>query len=181
MNTNIIQVQGITPSHQYPLFPLKHPCKQVSQTDNLSVPCQKPEMKDIIEVIVSLSIATFKIISTSQGDKLIIDGLRHIKILYTADNDSTSVHSAHFDVPFCEFILLKTPCREVLCIENAIEHIVAHQISCREFAVCTIVLLCPVFKEHPCPPHPPKPRDENLVRKYCCPRCANYANESNCY
>ena len=143
-------------------------------------------MKDIIEVIVSVSITSFKVISTTQGDKIIIDGFKHLKILYTADNDCTSVHSAHFDMPFCDFILLQTPCREVLCIEAAIEHIAAHQISCRGFAVCTIILLCPVFKEHPCTPHPPKPCDEkpryeNIGRKCCCRRCAGYAEESDSY
>ena len=180
MNNNTIQVKGITPSQDYPSFPPKYPCKQVSQTDTLSIPCQKPDMKDIIEVIVSLSITSFKVISTTQGDKLIIDGLKHIKVIYTADNDCTSVHSAHFDIPFCEFILLKNSCRQVICIETAIEHIAVHQLSCREFSVCMIILLCPVFKERPAPtPPPPNPCDESPWRKCCCRRCTQYNNEPN--
>ena len=168
MNNNTIQVLGITPIQDYPSFPLKYPCKQVSQTDSLCIPCQKPDIKDIIQVTVSLSVTSFKVISTTQGDKLIIDGLKHIKIMYTANNDCSSVHSAHFDTPFCQFILLRNSCREVVCIETAIEHIAPHQISCREFAVCTIILLCPVFKKQPRPPHPPKPCNEKPVDCNCC-------------
>lgn len=159
MRNDMIQICGLTDLKDYPHCPPKHPCKEVSYTDTLCIPCLKPDIKGINEVFVNISITSFKIICTAQGSKLIMDGLKHIKILYTAENSCESVHSAHFDVPFCEFILLEEAYSKIFFIETAIEHIAAYQICSREFAVSTVILLCPVFKTcHPCP----------QAHKYCC-------------
>lgn len=40
------------------------------------------------------------------GRKLIIEGVLKQKIVYTADVDVQSVHSAHFEIPFSAFIIL---------------------------------------------------------------------------
>lgn len=144
MSNEHIQISGISTISDYPDCQHKHPCKEFCETDKLCIPCQKPDIKDIIEIVVSVSITCFKIICTSEGKKLIIDGLKHIKLLYSADKSCESVHCAHFEIPFCQFILLTNPCDTVACIKTAIEHISVHKINCRDFAVSTIILLCPI-------------------------------------
>lgn len=147
MNNELFQVSGLTPESDYPKCPPKHPCKEICETDKLFIPYQKPEMKDIIEVFISVSVTSFKVICTSQGKKLVIEGIKHVKIMYTADKACQNVHTAHFDIPICAFILLGNTCYKVVCVKTAVEYISVHQMSCRNFTVSTIILFCPILKK----------------------------------
>ena len=91
---------------------------QIDIPEFLNVPCQKPDIEQLISVTTSVKIFSQKIIKTPlaeeeneegtnlTGRKLIVEGVLRQKILYTADVPEQSVHATHFDVPFSVFIVL---------------------------------------------------------------------------
>lgn len=82
------------------------------------------------------------------GRKLLVEGILKQKIVYTADVDVQSVHSAHFEIPFSAFMIVypkftnavggRVPVEgaivdlnEDFCIEACIEDVYIHAIDCR--------------------------------------------------
>ncbi|MCY6483168.1 DUF3794 domain-containing protein [Clostridium aestuarii] len=90
----------------------------------LNVPCQKPEIEQLLSVSSRVMLLSQKVVKTpgafdstgvpvdnKEGTKLtnrklIIEGILRQKVIYTADVPEQSVHSTHFDVPFSAFIVL---------------------------------------------------------------------------
>ncbi|WP_461204783.1 DUF7507 domain-containing protein [Clostridium sp. DL1XJH146] len=103
--------------------------KQFSVDENLTIPSQKPDMEDILEVIVDVEITYTNVIKTSvvksyegqilTGWKLIVEGKLKQKIVYIADEPTQSVHAAEFDVPFSTFIVL--PENYMKCMKLKVE------------------------------------------------------------
>ncbi|MCY6483170.1 DUF3794 domain-containing protein [Clostridium aestuarii] len=149
MKDNLVKVNGITPIDKFPPCPANHPCIEICKTDKLCIPCKKPDIKDICEIFVDISICDFKTINTPMGKKLVIEGIEHIKIVYTADTPCQNVHSAHFNVPFCTFVLLKNICRKVVDVYAAVEYASVKLIDCKCFAISTIIFICPLFQKKP--------------------------------
>ncbi|MCY6369539.1 DUF7507 domain-containing protein [Clostridium ganghwense] len=106
--------------------------KQFSVDENLIIPSQKPDMEEILEVIVDVEITYTNLIKTSiitsyegqtlTGWKLIVEGKLKQKIVYIADEPTQSVHAAEFDVPFSTFIVLPADYKK--CIQLKVEGIV---------------------------------------------------------
>lgn len=90
--------------------------KQFSVEETLCIPCQKPDIEQIVKVMADVSIKSTRIIKTPKavslegqrltGWKLLIEGELNQKIEYVADVTEQSVHAAHFNVPFSTFIVL---------------------------------------------------------------------------
>lgn len=157
MSGNFIEVTGITPASHYPKCPPNHPCTQFCEIDKLCIPCPNPTIHDILEVCVSVSICSTKEICTPIGRKLVIEGIKEIKVNFTTDDPCQSEHSAHFEVPFCTFIVFGDIKREVTQVCTAVEHISVTCLDCRHLTVASIIFVCPEFKkEHGCCPCPPK-------------------------
>ena len=172
MSNEMIQIMGLTPVSEYPQCPPQHPCIEVCETDKLYIPYPKPDMEDIVEVFVSVSIASFKVICSPQGEKLVIDGLKHVKLLYVADESCQNVHCAHFQIPFCTFILLRDKHTNIACIETAVEHISVSKMTSRAFIVSVILFLCPKFRKH----H----NDYQCIEKECYLECDCNEEECDC-
>ena len=90
--------------------------KQFNVEENLCLPCQKPDIEQIVKVMAEVVIKSTRVIKTPKaislegqkltGWKLIIEGEVKQKIEYVADEPEQSVHAAHFNVPFSTFIVL---------------------------------------------------------------------------
>lgn len=119
---------------------------EVSIPEVLTLPCEKPDIETIDKVFLSVKIISKRVIKTAKachenpegtnltGRKLIIEGVLQQKIVYTAKVLQQSVHSAHFEVPFSAFIILK-PCAdpdENFCINVCVEDVFVMPFSCRE-------------------------------------------------
>lgn len=141
MSSNFIEISGLTPLKTFPCCSLRYLCKEICNTDTFYL----PNMYDINKISVSVSISSFKTIFTPKRKKLIINGAKHIDIVYTSKKDCKDNENAHFDVPFCTFILLKSCCIPISNICTAIEHIHVCQLNCKEFSVSSIIFLCPKF------------------------------------
>jgi hypothetical protein len=91
---------------------------QISISENLVVPEQKPDIEQINSIIITVNIIKKKVIVTPTstgenqegkiltGRKIIIEGELCQTVQYTADVPEQSVHSAHFLVPFSAFIIV---------------------------------------------------------------------------
>ncbi|WP_053956601.1 SPOCS domain-containing protein [Inediibacterium massiliense] len=101
--------------------------KEINVDEMLQIPEQKPDIEQIIRVIAKANILCTKIIETPvsvdattgerveteavdgtilTGYKVGVLGKIDQKIEYVADEETQSVHSAHFSIPFCAHIVL---------------------------------------------------------------------------
>lgn len=154
--SNYIEISGVTPATSFPKYSSNMPSNQICETDILCIPEQKPSIESILQVKVNVLVCSHEIICTCVGEKLVIEGVKHINIMYVADEPCQSVHSAHFDIPFCTFILLKEKNCEVVDIFAAIEDIKIKQLDSRRFSLSLIIFICPEFKKknNPCKTDP---------------------------
>ena len=141
---------GITELDKYPLCMNKNYCKQFIENDTLLLPCQKPDIECIDNLFVDVCIDDFKIIDTILGPKVIVEGIKKYKIIYTGDNEVQSVHSASFEEYFCQFILLDKFVRNmrnnnIKDIFIGIEDIVIKCYDCRSIEIALILIIYPII------------------------------------
>ncbi|MGL4911007.1 MAG: DUF3794 domain-containing protein [Romboutsia sp.] len=147
---NEILTYGVTELERYPKCISKSHCKEIVSNDMLYIPSQKPDIECIESINVCVYVKNFKIIKTIMGMKLIIEGTKKYKVMYTADNCEQSVHSAHFERGFCEFILLDSNCynscsQYVRDVFIGIEDIIVNNYNCRMVDISTILIFCPIL------------------------------------
>ncbi|MEA4961500.1 DUF3794 domain-containing protein [Lutispora sp.] len=131
------------------VFP-HHPTafKQFSVQETVCLPIAKPNIEQIIKVMAELAITSTRVIRTPgaaenpavslegqrlTGWKLIVEGEVRQKIEYVADEPSQPVYAAHFNMPFCTFIVLGRDyaAGSPLIVTGYIEDIFAKQINKR--------------------------------------------------
>lgn len=91
---------------------------EISVPEILTVPSCKPDIEAVDKVYISAKITSTKLIETPTslvdneeglkltGKKLLVDGFLCETIIYTADEPEQSTHAAHFNIPFCAFIVV---------------------------------------------------------------------------
>ena len=137
--------------------------KQIAIEETVTIPEQKPDIEQILKVVISGEITRTKVIKTPvrkdnegniipsaggqelTGRKLIIEGKLRQKIVYVGDVEGGSqpVHSAEFeDVPFSTFIVLPedTPLETRYNVQICIEDVFLKMLSPREIFKNVIVL-----------------------------------------
>lgn len=102
---NDISITGITPLDHYPIKSSMKNCKQNIKAFKLYIPCPKPDIESVNDIKVSICINDYKIIKTVLGLKIIVNLIFNLKTIYTSLTEEQSVHSAHWDISFCDFIL----------------------------------------------------------------------------
>ncbi|MGL6104789.1 hypothetical protein [Romboutsia sp.] len=90
--------------------------KEESICEVLSIPCQKPDMERILDMMVWPEIESMKIVETVQGlsnegqrltgIKLVVEVRLKEKLTYVALEPTQSVHAAHFESLKSMFIVL---------------------------------------------------------------------------
>ena len=81
--------------------------KEEEISEVLTIPCQKPDIENILSVIVSPEVEDLRIIETEvgtsnegqvlTGSKLVIEIRMKEKVTYVADEQTQSVHAAHYE------------------------------------------------------------------------------------
>ena len=148
---NCINISGITKMDCYPPYFEERHCKQSLENDIVCIPTQKPDIESINEIKVGLCIDGYEVIDTCLGPKLILKGTKSIKVLYTADNQQQSCHSAHWELSFCDFILLKglhyeNCCNLIKGVFIGLESVVVKDFDCRHVDLSIIYIVCPVLE-----------------------------------
>lgn len=153
MNNNSIEILGITPPSDFPICHPHHPCTQICQTDKLFLSCEQ-DIKKILKLIVTVSICSFKIINTPIGKKVVVHGIKHIKVISAIEKECKCTHSACFDIPFCLFIMLKDFNAEIMKICAVVEDISVQCLKHQFLLVSIIIFACPIFKHEKKCDHP---------------------------
>ncbi len=142
MTCNNIIVNGVSP-----VFPLETTAwKEFSVMESLAIPPQKPDMKKITSLNIEAKVMEFEVVKTpltnanfegviSTGYKLIVKGKLIQFIEYIADQCEQSAHSAHFEVPFCTYIVLPEYYQpgNSITVEAIVEDVYVEQTSIRCF------------------------------------------------
>lgn len=155
--SNMVEYSGI--STAFPSNPTAF--KQIAVNSLLCIPSNKPDIERILKVNTSIKIDSVDVIQTPTGTSLegqILTGYKaivhgHVKylVIYSAKSNSQSLHSAHFEVPFCDFIVLPStyikstpvgvaPYIEDVCIENVISECPCDSIE-RCVPICATIFL----------------------------------------
>lgn len=116
-NTNLIDISGLCDPESVDLFGSPY-WTQIFIPETLTIPAQKPDIEQINSVNISANIIRKKVVVTPTalveneegkwvtGRKLVVEGELCQKVVYTADEPSQAVHSAHLYVPFSAFIVV---------------------------------------------------------------------------
>lgn len=119
----------------------------------LQIPTEKPDIEQIVKITSNINISETRIIDTPLGKSLegqIVTGKKAVvkgrvlqKIEYVADEPTQSVHGAHFNIPFCNFIVLPEDYtdKELVIVTGYIEDIYAEQIGKRNIYKAVTILL----------------------------------------
>lgn len=166
MSAQQIDFIGLTQPSRFPPNLLPDYCTETCETDKLCIPCQKPDISQILSVSINISLSSTKVICTPCGKKLVIEAVKHLKIMYIAAEPCETVHTAHFCLPLCMFILLKDPHREVTDICTVVEYVSIKQLDCRCVAVSALILACAILKPC-CPSDPCEPCCDNHEHHHC--------------
>lgn len=148
-----ILICGITSIEAYPKGISVKYCKQCVEKIELCIPSVKPDIEEPNEIHISICVEKVKMIDTVLGPKLVIEGKIRVKLIYTADNRVQSVHSAHWEKAFCNYILLrdiKGSCYS-LGVSNVfvgVEDVCVTCVGRRELSLSVIFILCPKVSEN---------------------------------
>lgn len=149
---NSILICGITSIEDYPKSICVKNCKQCVEKMELCLPLVKLDIEEPNEIHADVCVENVRMIETVLGAKLIIEGKVKVKLIYTADNRIQSIHSAHWEKTFCNYILL----REVegsrcdFIVRNVFAGIEDVSITCvekRGINLSIIFILCPQITE----------------------------------
>lgn len=132
--------------------------RQIYVDEYLDIPCAKPDIETINNVMGEVEILSSYIIQTQVGTsvegqqlsgyKLIVHGALKEVVEYTANEPSQSVHSAHYNVLFSNFIILPQNVNSIgkLEVEGIIESISTTKIDERSFYNNASILLSAKIK-----------------------------------
>lgn len=104
MLRDFVEIIGIDPVSSFPALIAAEKFTQFTTEETLIIPEQKPDIEQITSLMVEASITAYRAIVTPTGLKVIINGELNQKVIYTADEPTQAVHSAHFVKQFCTFI-----------------------------------------------------------------------------
>lgn len=110
-------VEGIGIANKLPTNPLYF--TEVTIPETLVIPKQKPDIEDLLSVMVDIDIISVKTVKTPtavsnegqnlSGCKIVIEIKLREKVKYVADEPTQSVHAAHFE-NVLQSIFVVVPC-----------------------------------------------------------------------
>ncbi|MFC7321519.1 DUF3794 domain-containing protein [Halobacillus campisalis] len=101
---DFVQIIGIADPSQFPVIGEDTRYTQFSVLERLMIPEVKPDVEQINTLLIEAEITGTRNIFTPVGVKVVVEGILRQKVIYTALVEEQSVHSAHFEHPFCTFI-----------------------------------------------------------------------------
>lgn len=138
-----IAVVGMAHPSQFPSCLPNHPATQVCQADKLwlgNIKC----LKKIAQVCAGLQICDSRVICTPLGRKLVVEGIKQIKVIYVEEHCAEK-RSMCFQIPFVAFVLLRESVDKIIKVCALMEDISASQLNSRTIVVTTVIFVCPIF------------------------------------
>ncbi|WP_273123215.1 DUF3794 domain-containing protein [Bacillus weihaiensis] len=143
LNPNeMVSYVGIASKEEFPETPVAY--KQFTIIENLYVPKPKPNIEEVNKISASVLIKDSKVIQSPYDIKLLVSGIVKQRIVYTADKPEQPVHHFHFDIPFCELVILneKKICSQHVLAKPFIEDIHIFHTEKRKIKVCKVICIC---------------------------------------
>lgn len=138
--------------------------RQISLNENLTLPCEKPDIEQLLDITAHPYIDDCVLTETPVGKKLIIRGHVEQTVIYVADLPCQSVHAAHFKVPFCLFEEMPSHCSMSTCDlyhpQVLVEYLSASRLGPKAITKCVFLFIWWPFRKHhsyPCKPAPQHP------------------------
>ncbi|SFF57578.1 protein of unknown function [Halobacillus alkaliphilus] len=101
---DFVQIIGIADPSEFPVIGEDTRYTQFSVLERLEIPEVKPDVEQINTLLIEAEVTSTRNIFTPVGVKVVVEGILRQKVIYTALVEEQSVHSAHFEHPFCTFI-----------------------------------------------------------------------------
>lgn len=146
MKDDLIEYSGVCHPSCFPAKKQILCCKQISLTETIVLPPEKPNIEQIVQVYARAKIDHYKIIASPIGRKIYMKGTLSQQILYVADQPTQPVHATHSVVPFCNFIDIHPSCtkhqyQHLQCTSPKvlIEFLEAVAVNPREISKCAIL------------------------------------------
>ncbi|MGL4990546.1 MAG: SPOCS domain-containing protein [Sarcina sp.] len=155
---NLIEYQGIDLINKDDCALTTKSFKQATIDVNLCVPEEKPDIEQVVKVVIKKKVVKYKIVKTPKGispegqeitgNKLLVMGDIILKINYVADESTQSMHSFHVTVPFCEYVVLPVGFKglSIVAPDIYIEDVYVNQQDCRSLfgnvTLLTVADLC---------------------------------------
>lgn len=135
--------------------------KEEAICEVLTIPCQKPDMERILDIMVWPEIENIRLVDTEEGysiegqrlsgTKLVVEVRLKEKVTYVADEITQSVHAAHYETLKSIFVVVpaiiddKPICNLVktgrLSVEPYVEDAMWEMIDCRRIHKCVMLFL----------------------------------------
>lgn len=129
---------------------------EVTLGSPLEIPAEKLDVEEIREFRIETAVTDWRVIPTTQGQKVIASGSIRFNIQYVAAVPAQSVHFAHFELPWDTFFVCGDDittdiCNVTVCVEFA-DYTMTDP---RHLATSAILFLCATACPPPnCPPCP---------------------------
>ncbi|GAB6137923.1 DUF3794 domain-containing protein [Halanaerobaculum tunisiense] len=113
---DFVEVVGLCEPDDFPDLTLGA-FNQITVEENLTIPEQKPDIEQIMKVIIEGTVTNLRLVRTPigvsldgtvlTGWKVVVEGQLNQKIVYVAETEEGDqpVHSAEFSTPFSTFII----------------------------------------------------------------------------
>lgn len=145
MKNNPFNLNSITSQCDLPNCPIDYLCKEISETNNIRLPSNKPNIETLLENFIDISITKFHIMNTFEGKKLVIHALIDLKIIYVEKTSYENLHSVHFDIPFCTSVPLGNICNEISEVRMFVKKGFINQLDYKNLEVHTVFFICPIL------------------------------------
>lgn len=109
---NSIDVVGITPENQLPKE-VKGQLIEYAETEDIDIPKEKAGMYNILQINIKAHIKSNRIINTSFGKIIVLDGVKKLKIMYTEGEYTDKANIVNLKLPFNTFIELSKEDEEI--------------------------------------------------------------------
>lgn len=111
---DLVEIVGIADT--FPAAPTAF--TQLSVMERLIIPAAKPDVEQILKVLIEAKVSSTRIVVTPigtgtgglilTGSKLIVEGILRQKITYVAGVPDQAVHAVEYNIPFSTFMVLPT-------------------------------------------------------------------------
>ncbi|NLZ47197.1 MAG: hypothetical protein GX895_00145 [Clostridiales bacterium] len=105
MLRNFISVTGITQEKDLPKR-VKGELLQHSDIDYIFIPGNRPRIKELTHISISVDIKNHRIIKSPKGSTIVLDGLKKLKITYVPEGRSKKTIQAELYLPYNTYLEL---------------------------------------------------------------------------
>lgn len=101
---NHIDIVGITPEEQLPGKIQNSQVVEYSEVENIFIPKDNPNIKNIYQIVLDVSLISKREVDIPIGKVVIIDGVKKIKIIYSEKGHSQKANIVNLELPYNTFI-----------------------------------------------------------------------------